>query len=78
VLSATIHRKWAREFLVRAQEAQSRERAVKYLQFAVDNSVCAQHLESEAKDYPSHEPAADKDEGHDPGRTSTHATVDRA
>jgi hypothetical protein len=74
--SAVIHRKWAREFLVRAQQAPSREQAVKYLQLAVSNAICAEHLQAE--DDSSHEPTADKREGHDPDRTSTHATLDRA
>jgi hypothetical protein len=48
MLSPAIHRKWAREFLVRAQEAPSRDSKVKYLQLAVSNSVRAQILEKEA------------------------------
>jgi hypothetical protein len=52
------------------------EQAVKYLQLAVNNTVRAEHLQAE--DDSSHEPTADKREGHDPDRTSTHATLDRA
>jgi len=48
MLPATIHRRWAREFLARAQEAPNRDRQVKYLRLAVSNSVCAKTLEAEA------------------------------
>ena len=56
MLSPAIHRKWAREFLVRAQEAPSRDSKVKYLQLAGSNSVRAQILEKEA-------PEKDQDPG---------------
>jgi len=47
MVSATIHRRWAREFLVRAVEAQNRSRKLHFLRLAVDNCVCAQNLEAE-------------------------------
>jgi hypothetical protein len=47
MLSAAIHRKWAREFLARAQGAPSRARKVKYLRLAVSHSVRAQTVEVE-------------------------------
>jgi hypothetical protein len=49
MLSAAIHRKWAREFPARAQEAPSHNRKVKYLQLAVCNSVRARTLEAETR-----------------------------
>jgi hypothetical protein len=48
--SAVIHRMWAREFLVRAQEAPNRNRKVKYLQLAVSNSVRARRLEGDSEE----------------------------
>jgi hypothetical protein len=47
MVSATIHRRWAREFLVRAVEAQGRSRKLHFLRLAVDNCVCAQNLDAE-------------------------------
>jgi hypothetical protein len=45
--SPALHRRWAREYLVRAQEAPHRDRKVKYLRLAVRNCVRARALESE-------------------------------
>jgi hypothetical protein len=47
MLSAAIHRKWAREFWARAQEAPNRARQAKYLRLAVSNRVRAQRVEAE-------------------------------
>jgi hypothetical protein len=44
------HRKWAREFLVRAERAQSHARKRRYLRLAVRNTVCAWKLEAEMSD----------------------------
>jgi hypothetical protein len=52
MLSPAIHRKWAREFLARAQEAQGRRRKVDLLRLAVSNSVRAQNLEAESVSEP--------------------------
>jgi hypothetical protein len=49
VLSATIHRKWAREFLVRAQQVPSRRRALRYLQLAVSNTMKAEETDDDGK-----------------------------
>jgi hypothetical protein len=49
MLSATIHRKWAREYLARAEQVPSRRRKLNYLRLAVTNSVCAQNIESESE-----------------------------
>jgi hypothetical protein len=65
--SAAIHRKWAREFLARAESAQTADQAEKYLQFAVTNSARAECLDAE-----------DRNKGGDPDRFSAHATFDRA
>jgi hypothetical protein len=53
MLPAGIHRKWAREFLARAQQAPSRSRKVKYLRLAVSNSVRAQTLEADTASWES-------------------------
>jgi hypothetical protein len=47
MVSATIHRRRAREFLARAVKAQNRSRKLHFLRLAVDNCVCAQNLEAE-------------------------------
>jgi hypothetical protein len=52
MIAPHIHRKWAREFLARAQEAPSRDRKLRLLKLAVSNSVRAQALEAEAKARP--------------------------
>jgi hypothetical protein len=57
MLPAAIHRKWAREFLARAQEAPSRARKVKYLRLAVSDSIRAQKVEAETT--PAESTAAD-------------------
>jgi hypothetical protein len=41
------HRKWAREFLARAEQAQGHERKCRYLRLAVKNTVCAWKLEAD-------------------------------
>jgi hypothetical protein len=57
MLPAVMHRRWAREFLARAQEAPNRGRKVKYLRMAVSNSVRAQTVEAETA--PAESPSAD-------------------
>jgi hypothetical protein len=47
MVTPVLHRKWAREYLARAEEAQSRTRKCQYLRLAVSNTVCARKLESE-------------------------------
>ena len=44
MLSATIHRKLARECLDRAYRADTRNTKAKYLRLAVRNSMCAQYV----------------------------------
>jgi hypothetical protein len=46
MISPILHRKWAREYLARAQYAHSRRRKLYFLRLAVRNSVCAQNSES--------------------------------
>jgi hypothetical protein len=46
MLPAATHRKWAREYLARAQEAQTRNDQIRLLQMAVKYTVRAQELES--------------------------------
>jgi hypothetical protein len=45
MLPATVHRKWAREFLARAETAPDQPRKLKYLRLAVDNTLRAQTVE---------------------------------
>jgi len=47
MLSATIHRRWAREYLARAEQAPNRRRKLNYLRLAVANSIRAQNIETE-------------------------------
>jgi hypothetical protein len=49
MMSPVIHRKWAREYLARAQQARSRSRKLDLLRLAVSNSVRAQILEAESR-----------------------------
>ena len=49
MMSPMIHRKWAREYLARAQQAQGRSRKLGLLRLAVSNSVRAQILEAESR-----------------------------
>ena len=53
MISPVIRRKWAREYLARAQHAQSRGRKLHFLRLAVRNSVHAQNLENGAASRPS-------------------------
>lgn len=46
MIAAAIHRRWAREYLVRAQHAKNADRKRRYLRLAVTNTVCARQLES--------------------------------
>jgi hypothetical protein len=57
MIAATIHRRWAREYLARAQHAKNRDRKRRYLQLAVTNTVCARNLE---KRLSNNEPAEDR------------------
>jgi hypothetical protein len=45
-MSPLTHRKWAREYLARAQQASCRSRKIDFLRLAVGNSVRAQRLEA--------------------------------
>ena len=47
MVSAVIHRRWAREYLCRAERAMSRDKKRRFLRLAVNNCVRAQTLESE-------------------------------
>ena len=46
MVTPVLHRKWAREFLVRAERAPTRARRYRYLRLAVSNTVCAHKLEA--------------------------------
>ncbi len=46
MLPAIMHRKWAREYLDRAERTQLRSRKLSYLRLAVNNCVQAQKLET--------------------------------
>lgn len=45
-MTPTLHRKWAREFLDRADSAYPPTLKRRYLRLAVDNTVCALKLEA--------------------------------
>lgn len=53
MMSPVIHRRWAREYLVRAQQATSRRRGLDLLRLAVSNNIRAQELEAEVTSEPS-------------------------
>ena len=42
-----LHRKWAREYLTRAEHARSNARKRSFLQLAVNNTVSARKLEAQ-------------------------------
>lgn len=44
-MTPTLHRKWAREYLDRADGAHRPALKLRYLRLAVDNTVCAWKLE---------------------------------
>lgn len=46
MLRSTMHRKWAREYLDRAERVTTRRRKLDYLRLAVCNSVRAHALET--------------------------------
>ena len=48
MMSPVIHRRWAREYLARAQQATSRRRGLDLLRLAVSNNIRAQELEADA------------------------------
>ena len=56
-MTPTLHRKWAREFLDRADGADRPTLKLRYLRLAVDNTVCALKLEG------SHVRRAKREEG---------------
>ena len=56
MISPHLHRKWAREFLARAQETQDRQRKLYLLKLAVSSSVRAQRLEARMNHRPSGQP----------------------
>lgn len=45
MIAPIVHRKWAREFLARAEHAHDHSRKCRYLRLAVRNTVCAWKLE---------------------------------
>ena len=49
MISAAIHRRWAREFLARAVAAQKRSNKLRFLRLAVNNCVRAQDLEGRSR-----------------------------
>jgi hypothetical protein len=53
MMSPVIHRRWAREYLARAQQATSRRRGLDLLRLAVSNNIRAQELEAEVTSEPS-------------------------
>jgi hypothetical protein len=46
MVSPVVHRKWAREYLARAERAPKRNLKRRYLRLAVSNTVCAHRLEA--------------------------------
>ena len=50
-LPAVIHRRWAREFLHRAERASSRRRKADFLRLVVSNTVRAQAVEAEDQSF---------------------------
>ena len=49
MVTPVMHRKWAREYLARAEQAPDRTRKLQFLRLAVSNSVRAQRLEAEVE-----------------------------
>jgi hypothetical protein len=54
MITPMLHRRWAREYLARAEGTPRHNRKRHYLRLAVSNTVCAHRLEAQAE----HEAAA--------------------
>ena len=50
MVTPVLHRKWAREFLIRAEQAPTRVRKQRYLRLAVSNTMRAHKLEARPGD----------------------------
>jgi hypothetical protein len=46
MVTPVLHRRWAREYLARADRTQQTSRKRRYLRLAVSNTVCAHRLEA--------------------------------
>lgn len=47
MVTPVLYRKWARQYLAHAESASTRDRKCRYLQLAVNNTLCARKLEAE-------------------------------
>ena len=47
MVTPVLHRRWAREYLARAERTPQHSRKRHYLRLAVSNTVCAHRLEGE-------------------------------
>jgi len=55
MITPVVHRRWAREFLARAERTPKANLKRRYLRLAVSNTVCAHRLEAQ-------DPAAEEQE----------------
>ena len=46
MVTPMLHRRWAREYLARAERAPQRNQKRRYLRLAVSNTICAHRLEA--------------------------------
>lgn len=51
--TSVLHRKWARQYLAHAEKAPTHGRKCRYLQLAVNNTLCARKLEGDATQEPA-------------------------
>jgi hypothetical protein len=69
MITPVLHRKWAREFLIRAEREPTRARKCRYLRLAVNNTICAHKLEAQPDD--------EMKDGREKGSTDTEPTPRR-
>jgi hypothetical protein len=60
MIAPVVHRRWAREYLARAERTPQPDRKRRYLRLAVSNTVCAHRLEAQ-----SAQPSAAATSGHE-------------
>jgi hypothetical protein len=63
MITPVLHRRWAREYLARAERTQQPNQKRRYLRLAVSNTVCAHRLEARAEQRSAGRPSGHEEEG---------------
>ena len=63
MVTPMIHRRWAREYLARAERTPKATLKRRYLQLAVSNTVCAHRLEGQSEQQSAASPNGQKGNG---------------